>query len=84
MQAFLLLALLPPALISHHLLDEGLSSIDGEGEECSSSSGIYMPLRHGREPLVEVLKHEPVLHSIVRAGLEVILEPFPCLRDGFE
>ena len=84
MHAFLLLALLPLALISHHLLDEDLSSIDGEGEECSSSSGIYMPLRHGREPFVEVLEHKPVLHSVVWAGLDVILEPFPCLEVGFK
>ena len=50
----------PPALISHNFLDERLSSINGQGEECSSSSDIYVPLRHGREPLVEVLEHELV------------------------
>jgi hypothetical protein len=32
-----------PALILHHFLDESRSSIDGEGEESSSNSGIYMP-----------------------------------------
>ena len=84
MHAFLLLALLPLALISHHLLDEDLSSIDGEGEECSSSNGIYVPLQHGRVPLIKVLEHELVLHFMVWAGLDVILEPLPCLGDGFE
>ena len=42
-----------------------------------------MPLGHGRKPLIEVLEHEPILHSKVWAGLDVILEPLPRLGDGF-
>ena len=83
MHAFLLFPFVPLALIGHHLLDKSCGILDGEGEKCSSSSGIYVPLRHGRT-LIEVLEHELVLHSVVRVGLDVILEPFPRLRDGFE
>ena len=65
--------------------DESRGSIDGEGEERSSSSGIHVPLRHGRKPLVEVLEHEPVFHSMVQTGLDVILQPLPCLEmDSIE
>ena len=84
MHAFLLFAFLPLTLIGHHLLDESHGISDGKGEKCPSSSGIYVPLRHGHEPLIEVLEHELVLHSVVRVGLDVILEPLPRLRDGFE
>ena len=83
MHAILLFMFLSLTLVGHHLLNESLSSVGGKGEKRSSSSGIYVPLRHGLEPLVEILEHELVLHSVVRAGLDVILEPFPCLGDGF-
>jgi hypothetical protein len=39
-----------PALILHHFLDESHSSIDGEGEESSSNSDIYIPLDMGVNP----------------------------------
>jgi len=79
MHAFLLFLFLSPALIGHHFLDESHSSIYGQGKECSSSSDIHVPLPHGHEPLIEVLEHEPVLHLVVWAGLDVILQPLPCL-----
>ena len=60
MHAFLLFSFFPLALIGHHLLDESHSFIDGEGKKCSSYSSIYMPLRHGHKPLIEVLEHEPI------------------------
>ena len=84
MHAFLLFSFLPLGLIGHHLFNESRVFIDGEGEECSSSSGIYMPLQHGCKPLIKVLEHELVFHSMVWVGLDVILEPFPFLGDGFE
>jgi hypothetical protein len=43
-----------------------------------------VPLRHGCEPHIEVLEHEPFFHPVVRAGLYIILEPFLCLGDGLE
>ena len=84
MHAFLLFSFRPLALIGHHFLDESRGINDGQGKECSSSSGIYVPLSHGHKFLIEVLEHEPILHSMVWVGLDVILEPFPRLRDGFE
>ena len=84
MHAFLLFVFLSLALVCHHLLDEGCGISDAQGKECSSNNDIYMPLRHGHKPLIEVLEHELVLHSVVWASLDVILEPFPRLRDGFE
>jgi len=73
-----------PTLIFHHLLDEGSSFINVERKECTSSCGIYVPLRHGCEPLIEILKHEPIFHPVVGAGPDVLLEPFRSLRNGFE
>jgi len=83
MHAFLLFLFLSLALVCHHLLDQCYGISDGEGEECSSSSGIYVPLQHGHDPFIEILEHEPILHSEVWAGLDVILEPLPRLGDGF-
>jgi hypothetical protein len=36
------------------------------------------------EALVAVLEHEPIFHPMVGAGPDIVLEPFPCLRDGLE
>jgi len=84
MHAFLLFSFLPSALIGHHLFNESHGSVDGEEKELSFSSGIYVPLRHGRKPLVEVLEQEPVFHPMVWACLDVILQPLPRLRDGLQ
>ena len=35
------------------------------------------------EPLVEVLVEEPILQSVVRACLDVLLESLPCLQNRF-
>jgi hypothetical protein len=43
-----------------------------------------MPLRHCHEALIEVLEHEPVFHPMVGKGLDIVLEPLPCLGDGLE
>jgi hypothetical protein len=50
MHGFLLFSFLSLALIGHDLFDESHGSIDGEGKERPSSSGIYMPFVMGVSP----------------------------------
>jgi hypothetical protein len=34
-----------------------------------------VPLWHGHEPFIEILEHEPIFHSVVWVGLDIVLEP---------
>ena len=74
---------LTTALVNHHFVDQGRSPSCGEREKCPSSSSVEVPLRHGREPIVEVLEHHPVLHAMLGTGQDVFLKPFPCLGYSF-
>jgi len=33
--------------------------------------------------MVEVLNEQPILHSVMRACLDVLSESLPCLQNGF-
>ena len=63
----------------HYARDD--NQVISDAKKCQH--GIYVPLRHGRKHLVEVLEHEPVFHPMVQEGLDIILQPLPRLGDGF-
>ena len=33
--------------------------------------------------MIEILDEQPILHSVMRACLDVLLESLPCLQNGF-
>ena len=72
-----------PSLVFHHLLDQLLCLTHLQREECSSSDSIKVLMGLHSEPMVEVLDEQPILHSMVRACLDVLLESLPCLQNRF-
>jgi hypothetical protein len=75
-------ALLIPALVRGHLLNQFMSFLRTKSEERTSSSSIYMLLGRVNQPMIEALDDEPLLHAVVGACRDVILQMFPCLGDG--
>ena len=75
--------LISPSLVFHHLLDQLFCLIHLQGEECSSSGSIKVLSELHYESVVEVLDEKLVLHSMMRACLDVLLESLPCLQNGF-
>ena len=72
-----------PFLVFHHLLDQLLCLTHLQREECSSGGSIKVLMGLHSEPMVEVLDEQPILHSVVRSCLDVLLESLPCLQNGF-
>jgi hypothetical protein len=75
-------ALLIPALVRGHLLNQFTSFINTESEERTSSSSIYMLLSCGNQPMIEALDDEPLLHAVMGGCRDIILQTFPCLGNG--
>jgi hypothetical protein len=74
-------ALLIPALVRGHLLNQFMSFLNTESKE-RTSSNIYMFLSWANQPMIEALDHEPLLHALMGACRDIILQAFPSLGDG--
>jgi hypothetical protein len=75
-------ALLIPALVRGHLLNQFMSFLNTESKERTSSSSIYMLLGWANQPMIEALDDEPLLHVVMGACRDIILHTFPCLGNG--
>jgi hypothetical protein len=75
-------ALLIPALVRGHLLNQFTSFLNTESEERTSNGSIYMLPGRANQPMIEALDDEPLLHALMGACRDIILHAFPCLRDG--
>jgi hypothetical protein len=75
-------ALLIPAPVRGHLLNQFMIFLNTESEERTSSSSIYMLLGWVNQPMIEALDDEPLLHAMMGACRDIILQTFPCLIDG--
>jgi hypothetical protein len=73
-------ALLISALVRGHLLNQFISFLNTESQEKTSSS-IYMLLGQANQPMIEALDDEPLIHAMIRACTDIILQTFPCLGD---
>jgi hypothetical protein len=76
-------ALLIPALVRGHLLNQFTSFLNIESEERTSNSSIYMLTGLANQPMIEALDDEPLFHAMMGACSNIILQVFPCLVDGF-
>jgi hypothetical protein len=74
--------LLIPALVRGHLLNQFMSFLNTESEERTSSSSIYMLPGWANQPMIEALDAEPLLHAVMGACKDIILQTFPCISDG--
>jgi hypothetical protein len=75
-------ALLIPALVRGHLLNQFMSFLNTESEQRTSSSSIYMLPGWANQPMIEALDDESLLHVVMGACRDIILQVFPCLSDG--
>jgi hypothetical protein len=75
-------ALLIPALIRGHLLNQFMSFLNTESEERNSSGSIYMLLGQANQLMIESLGDELLLHAVIGACSDIIPQVFPCLSDG--
>jgi hypothetical protein len=75
-------ALLIPALVRGHLLNLFMSFLNTESEERTSSNNIYVLPGWANQPMIEALDDKPLLHVVMGACKDIILQAFPCLGDG--
>jgi hypothetical protein len=75
-------ALLIPALVRGHLLNQFTSFLNTESEERTSNSSIYMLTGLANQPMIKALDDEPLFHAMMGACSNIILQVFPCLSDG--
>jgi hypothetical protein len=75
-------ALVIPALVRGHLLNQFTNLLNTESEERTSNSNIYMLPGWANQPMIEALDDEPLLHVVMEACRDIILQAFPCLGDG--
>jgi hypothetical protein len=66
-------ALLIPALVRGHLLNQFMSFLSTESEERTSSISIYMLPGRANQPMIEALDDEPLLHAVMGACRNIIL-----------
>jgi hypothetical protein len=71
-----------PVLVRGHLLNQFTRFLNTESEERTSSSSIYMLPSKVNQPMIEALDDEPLLHVVLGACRDIILQAFPCLGDG--
>jgi hypothetical protein len=76
-------ALLIPTLVRGHLLNQFTSFLNTESKERTSSSSIYMFPSLANQPMIEALDDELLLHAVMWACRDVILQALPCHSDGF-
>jgi len=72
-----------PSLVFYHLLDQLLCLTYLQGKECPSGGSIKVLSGLHWKSMIEILDEQPVLHSMVRACLDVLLESLPCLQNRF-
>jgi hypothetical protein len=75
-------ALRIPALVRGHPLNQFMSFLNTESKERTFSSSIYMLPGLANQPMIEALDDEPLLHVMMGACSDIILQAFPCLGDG--
>jgi hypothetical protein len=56
--------------------------LNTESKEKPSSSSIYMLPGLANQPMIEVLDDEPLLHALMGAYRDIILQAFPYLSNG--
>jgi hypothetical protein len=66
-------ALLIPALVRGHVLNQFMSFLNNESKERTSSSNIYMLPGWANQPVIEALDDEPLLHAVMGACSNIIL-----------
>jgi hypothetical protein len=59
-----------------------MSFLNTESKERTFSSSIYMLPGLANQPMIEALDDEPLLHVMMGACSDIILQVFPCLGDG--
>jgi hypothetical protein len=75
-------ALRIPALVRGHPLNQFMRFLNTESKERTFSSSIYMLPGLANQPMIEALDDEPLLHVMIGACSDIILQAFPCLGDG--
>jgi hypothetical protein len=75
-------ALLIPTLVRGHLLNQFTSFLNTESEERTSSNIIYMLLGSANQPTIEALDDEPLVHAMMGASSDIIMQVFSYLSDG--
>jgi hypothetical protein len=71
------------ALIRIHLLNQFVSFLNTESKEWTSSSSINMLMSCANQPMIEALDDEPLLHAVIGACRDIIMQALPCLGNGF-
>jgi hypothetical protein len=61
-------ALLIPALVRGHHLNQFMSFLNTKNEERTSNSSIYMLPGWANQPMIEALDDEPLLHAMMEIG----------------
>src|SRR5919201_1940673 len=74
-------AFLIPSLVNNHFLNEVLGILDIVLQECSSSGSIKVTTGQTSQAMVETLNEEPFLYTMMRTGVNVLLEAFPCFGN---
>jgi hypothetical protein len=59
-----------------------MSFLNTESKERTSNSIIYMLPGWANPPMIEALDDERLLHTMMGACRDIILQAFPCLSDG--
>ena len=70
-----------PSLVCDHLFYEVLGILDIVLQECSSSGSIKVTTGQTSQTMVETLDKEPFLYPMMRTGMDVLLETFPCFGN---
>jgi hypothetical protein len=70
-------------LIRSHLLNQFASFLNTESKEWTSNMSINMLTGCANQPMIEALDDEPLLHAVMGACRDIILQTLPCLGNGF-
>jgi hypothetical protein len=60
-----------------------VSFLNTESKESTSSSSINLLTGCANQPMIEALDDEPLLHAVIGACRDIILQALPCLDNGF-
>jgi hypothetical protein len=57
--------------------------LNTKSKEWTSSSNINILMGYVNHPMIEALDDEPLLHAMMGACRDIILQVLPCLGNGF-
>jgi len=75
--------LICPSLVFYHFLNQLLCLTYLQGKECPSGGSIKLLTGLHWKSVIEILDEQPILHSMMRAYLNILLESLPCLQNKF-